>query len=506
MPNFAIHGGGVPINPRADSSAATRSGIVTRPLARAVSSVRQVGVTPVLATSQPRPSAGLASPARLTTATQRPPVTTAAAPAAAPAARSATMPTDARPVAVFSGPMLGVEIELHGVRVSSAGVDNKVTLAQTAAHDAHGNPLLKLVVDGAHRDKPCVEIVTAPHAPQAFQSGPLRDALDLLQKQSKQLAQQSRNAKSRPQMEDLIKAFNATLKGEATRFRLAAGEANARIAAPGVNGKRCNDYQQTNVMVPYAALAQKDSGISELFFSTAAQRARFHASVDQANRLADTMLHSIGYEGDVPMVRAFLCQMIYQDSILNEKAEGSQFYKDAFPFFIKTTLHDALFSLLSQEDVAVLTRMVDQRDFQQQMKQAIQASCTNPHTRIDFISSALVLDPETLRFRAICEPQELQWSNLDMSEGHEVHHATVSAIASDGRRKDFFANADLEYGEWTRGHIVSPYIGSRLPAFLDGTGRPYVVAEARKVDCALNQNFTQALASPAFQRLMSYAE
>ncbi|MDE1715984.1 hypothetical protein PWG14_26320, partial [Chromobacterium amazonense] len=192
------------------------------------------------------------------------------------------------------------------------------------------------------------------------------------------------------------------------------------------------------------------------------------------------------------MVRAFLCQMIYQDSILNEKAEGSQFYKDAFPFFIKTTLHDALFSLLSQEDVAVLTRMVDQRDFQQQMKQAIQASCTNPHTRIDFISSALVLDPETLRFRAICEPQELQWSNLDMSEGHEVHHATVSAIASDGRRKDFFANADLEYGEWTRGHIVSPYIGSRLPAFLDGTGRPYVVAEARKVDCALNQNFTQA--------------
>ncbi|WP_199154759.1 hypothetical protein [Chromobacterium sp. ASV23] len=501
MPNLSIRGGGTSIVPRADSSAVTRSSVGTRPLARAVTSVRQGGATPALATPLARLPAGLASQARLATASQRNTMHATAVPATVSPAGSATQPTDARPVAVLSGPMLGLEIELHGVRVSGVGVDNKVTLAQTAARDANGNPLLKLVVDGAHRDKSCVEIVTAP---QAFQSGPLRDALDLLQQQSKQLAQQSRNAKTKPQMEDLIKAFNTSLKGDATRFLLSAGEIKARIAAPGVNDKRGNDYQQTNVMVPYAALAQKDSGIGELFFSSALQRARFSKSVDQANGLTDTMLRRIGHQGDAPMVRAFLCQMIYQDSILNEKAEDSEFYKDAFPFFIKTTLHDVLFSLLSKEDVAVLSRFVSQPDFQQQMKAAILATFSEQSPRVNFLSSALVLHPETLDFRAACEPQELQWSNLDMGSGHEIHHATVSAIAKNGRRKDFFANADFEYGEWTRAHIVSPYIGSRLPAFMDGAGRSYVVAEARKATCPLNKDFDQSLASPAFQRLFSH--
>lgn len=516
MPNLSIRGGTAATMQRVDSSASQRSGVASaaRPLARAVTTVRQDGTRTLPGSRQasraaPPTSQPPTSMPRGATAAQRPPTSAPrggraeAAQAAAPSAQTAAPPTAAKPVCVVDGPMLGVELELHGVRVSGAGLENKTTLARTAACDAEGNPLLKLVVDGAHRDKPCIEIVTAPHAPRDFGSGPLRDALDQLQSQCKLMAGQSRNARARPEMSELVKNFNAALKGDAVRYRLADGGSRVYLAAPGPNDKRSNDYQQTNVMVPYAALAQPGSGIGELFFSSTVQRVRFDKAVAQANAVVDDMLRRTGQEGDAPMVRAFLCQMIYQDSLLNEKAGDSEFNKDVFPFFIKTTLHDALFSLLGERDVQVLTLFTEQADFSRQMKHAIRATFADASTRVDYSSADLVLHKDTLRFRAGCEPQELQWSNLKM-DGHEVDTATVSAIDRAGQRKDFFANANLEYEDWTRGHIVSPYIGSRLPAFLDRAGQPYVVAEARKDQCLLNKDFGQALASPAFQKLMRH--
>lgn len=516
MPNPSIRGGGAATTLRMDSSAVQHGTAgASGPLARAVTAVRQEGSRTLPGGRQapratPPASQPPASMPRGATAAQRLPTSTSrgdraeAAQAAAPSAQTAAPPTVAKPVRVVDGPMLGLELELHGVRVSGAGLENKTTLARTAACDAEGNPLLKLVVDGAHRDKPCIEIVTAPHAPRDFGAGPLCDALDLLQSQCKQMAGQSRNARTRPEMSDLVKNFNAALKGDAARYRLDAGGVRAHLAAPAANDTRHNDYQQTNVMVPYAALAQPGSGIGELFFSSAAQRERFDKAAAQANAVVDDMLRRTGQEGDAPMVRAFLCQMIYQDSLLNEKADESDFYKDVFPFFIKTTLHDALFSLLGDDDVRLLTRFTEQADFPRQMKQAIRATFADASTRVDYSSADLVLHKDTLRFRAGCEPQELQWFNVK-KDGQEVDTATVSAIDRTGQRQNFFANANLEYGEWTRGHIVSPYIGSRLPAFLDRAGHPYVVAEARKDQCLLNKDFSRALASPAFQRLMQHA-
>ncbi|KVN46056.1 hypothetical protein WJ64_25035 [Burkholderia ubonensis] len=180
--------------------------------------------------------------------------------------------------------------------------------------------------------------------------------------------------------------------------------------------------------------------------------------------------------------------MIYQDSILNELAEAADFYKEVFPLFVKSTLHDVLFATLSNGDVGMLKDFSVATSFKKMFKEAVAKTFDDSRTSNHYSSVPIVLDQVLLEFRLNCEQQEMQWSDIRYGDHGEIDTAIVHVVSRDGKRKVFKADINLEMSEWNSAHIISPNVSSRLPTLRDHAGNNYVVVEARQGNCPLNKS------------------
>lgn len=402
-----------------------------------------------------------------------------------------TASNTARPVKIIDGPLVGLERELHGVRLSGGRTElrNKMVLARTEGIGSDGEPLLKLVVDGVHRDRACVEIVTSPHPRESYADGPLKETLSLVEKECKALADQEPLRRAPATLRDLTQALNSTLAKLAGRqFSLIADCPDVKLKAPHGKGAT-NDYQQTNVSIPYESLADPKRALEKYFFSDAGDKARFVRARDVSNELIDELERQPQIQGHATdTLRAFIFQMIYQDSILNELAEAADFYKEVFPLFVKSTLHDVLFATLSNGDVGMLKDFSVATSFKKMFKEAVAKTFDDSRTSNHYSSVPIVLDQVLLEFRLNCEQQEMQWSDIRYGDHGEIDTAIVHVVSRDGKRKVFKADINLEMSEWNSAHIISPNVSSRLPTLRDHAGNNYVVVEARQGNCPLNKS------------------
>ncbi len=251
---------------------------------------------------------------------------------------------------------VGLEQELTSFDLrpkAPADFKNGIVIAQTDERELD-LPIWKLETEGAKRKSLCMELIHGPLPPDEYGHKKYvraRAALDAALKG--QYAS----------LEDMVAAYNE-LAPEG-RYRLTALEAAQRFSGAPGRGKPGAQNTQTNIAIPYSKIGS-GSDFAALFESKADGQ-MFEAAQEAAPALVDAACGTVPKEAqpsDVLHLLSLFTHVVYQEAkyayhdtqAMLDSAEPDRrdAAKHQFHVMIKASPEDAVFSILSNEEAAVL--------------------------------------------------------------------------------------------------------------------------------------------------------